>query len=109
MSFGNFMQNIKKVQWQIEDTVDAAVSKAPPDTPTPIPIAVIASPKPTYTPPLNALEAEKLLFPNYNKTKDPLNSQYVKPLPPPPPPVPTTDYTPFIIGGAIVLFFFFKK
>ena len=62
----------------------------------------------TYTPPLNALEAEKLLFPNYDKTKDPLNSQDVKPLPPPPP-VPTTDYTPFIIGGAIILFFFFQQ
>ena len=59
---------------------------------------------------MTAHQAEQYAFPNYDKTKDPLNSQYVKPLPPPPPaPVPTTDYTPFIIGGAIVLFFFFKK
>ena len=64
----------------------------------------------TYIYPLTAHQAEQYTFPNYDKTKDPLNSQYVKPLPPPPPPpVPTTDYTPFIIGGAIVLFFFFKK
>lgn len=64
----------------------------------------------TYIYPLTAHQAEQYAFPNYDKTKDPLNSQYVKPLPPPPPPppVPTTDYTPFIIGG-IILFFFFQQ